>query len=96
MEKGAVPCCPHLYFPKFLLDSDQNEGGLRMPMGQICLAQCDEMWVIGRRISEGMEREIVKAKEWEIPIKHYVTRRSPEERLLDAILYPDIEYYELV
>ena len=65
-------------------------------MGLSWLARCDELWVIGRRVSEGMEREIAKAKEWNMPIKHFVFKRSPEERLLDAILNPDIDYQEMV
>ena len=95
-EKGFIPYCPHLYFPRFLMDSDQDEREMGMLMGLTWLAQCDELWIIGRRISKGMEREIAKAEEWGIPIKHYVLKRSPEERLLDAILLPEIEFHELV
>ena len=43
-----------------------------------------------------MEREIARAKEWGVPVKHYVLERTPEERLLDAIFYPDTEFHELV
>ena len=95
-NKGAVPYCPHLYFPRFLLDSEPDEREMGMLMGQTWLAQCSELWVIGRRITEGMAREIAKAEEWGIPVKRYVMKRTPEERLLDAILYPEIKFYELV
>ena len=95
-EQGCVPYCPHLYFPRFLMDEDPQEREIGMIMGLSWLARCDELWVIGRRISEGMEREIAKAKEWNMPIKHFVFKRSPEERLLDAILNPDIDYQEMV
>ena len=70
-DKGFIPYCPHLYFPRFLMDSDPDEREIGMLMGQSWLAQCSELWVIGRRISSGMEREIAKAKEWGIPVKHY-------------------------
>lgn len=95
-EKGYIPYCPHLYFPRFLIDSDADEREMGMLMGQTWLAQCDELWVIGRRISEGMKREIARAEEWGIPVKHYVLKRTPEERLLDAIFQPDIDFHELV
>ncbi len=95
-EKGGVPYCPHLYFPRFLMDSDPDERETGMLMGQTWLAQCDELWVIGRRISEGMAREITRAGEWGIPVKHYVLKRTPEERLLDAILRPETVFHELV
>lgn len=29
-----------------------------------------ELWVIGDRISSGMQQELNKAKEWEIPVKY--------------------------
>ena len=95
-EKGGGPYCPHLYFPRFLMDSDPDEREMGMLMGQTWLAQCDELWVIGRRISDGMAQEIARAEEWGIPVKHYVLKRSPEERLLDAILRPETDYHELV
>ena len=95
-EKGFIPYCPHLYFPRFLMDSDQDEREMGMLMGLTWLAQCNELWIIGRRISKGMEREIAKAEEWGFPVKQYVLERSPEERLLDAILRPEIEFNELV
>ena len=94
-EHGAVPYCPHLYFPRFLADADPDERELGMLLGKIWLAQCDELWVIGRRVSSGMEQEIEKSREWGIPVKNYVLKRTPEERLLDAILRPEIEYREL-
>ena len=94
--KGHIPYCPHLYFPQFLMDSEDDERELGMLMGETWLARCDELWVIGRGISKGMEREIARAKEWGVPVKHYVLERTPEERLLDAIFYPETEFHELV
>ena len=94
--KGCVPYAPHLYFPQFLMDSDSDERKAGLLMGLTWLSYCDELWVIGRRISEGMENEINMAKKWGIPIIRYVGKRSPEERLLDAIFYPDIKFREMV
>jgi hypothetical protein len=93
---GFVPYCPHLYFPRFLLDSSPDEREMGIRMGQSWLEQCDELWVIGRRTSEGMKREIARAKELGIPEAYYVLRRTPEERLLDAIFHPGVEFREVV
>ncbi len=86
--KGSLPCCPHLYCPQFLRDIDPDERELGMLMGQMWLAECDELWVFGRKISPGMKREIALAKKWGIPVKHFIaeSERTFEERLLDAIL----------
>lgn len=92
---GFVPYCPHLYFPRFLLDSSPDERETGICMGLTWLEQCDELWVIGRRISEGMKREIARAEELGIPVAYFVRRRTPEERLLDAIFHPGFEFREV-
>ena len=94
--EGCIPYCPHLYFPRFLVDSDPDEREMGKLMGQTWLEQCNELWVIGRRISQGMKREIALAKDLGIPVKRYIPERTPEERLLDAILQPEINYREMV
>ena len=42
-----------------------------------------------------MEKEIRKAKEWGIPVKHYVFKRDAEKKLLDSLFYPDVEFFEM-
>ncbi len=96
IDQGKIPYAPHLYFPTFLSDIDDEERELGILLGLSWLAQCRELWVIGRRITEGMEREIEKAKEWNIKVIRYIPRRTPEERLLDAILHPEIRYKEMI
>ena len=92
---GNVPYAPHLFFTQFLKDSDKTEREYGQIMGLIWLAQCSELWIIGRRISPGMEKEIRKAKEWGIPVKHYVFKRDAEKKLLDSLFYPDVEFFEM-
>ena len=93
--EGNVPYAPHLFFTQFLNDGDRLEREYGQVMGLSWLKQCSELRVIGRRISPGMKREIEKAKEWGIPVKRYVFKRSPEERLLDALFDPDTEFIEM-
>ena len=80
LGKDAIPYCLHLFFPRFLKDSDPKEREMGMLLGLTWLAHCDELWVIGRRISKGMEREIAKAKEWGIPVKYFDVERVSKKR----------------
>jgi hypothetical protein len=56
-------------------DKGEREMGLRFAL--ILLAKCDELWVFGERVSEGMSREILEAKRKGIPIR--IFNRSCEE-----------------
>ena len=92
LERGGIPYAPHLYFPQFLSEEDTCERRMGILLGLTWLAQCDEMWVIGDRVSEGMKQEIAKAGEWDIPVRRFVRRKKPEERLLAAI-FNDIRLF---
>ena len=70
-KKGCVPIAPHLYFPLFLSDSKPTERAVAINMGKILLKQCDEIWVFGATISEGMKDEIAVAVQNNIPIKYF-------------------------
>lgn len=96
ISQGKMPYAPHLYFTTILSEEDDDERELGILLGLSWLVQCDELWIIGRRITDGMEREIAKAKEWNIKVIRYIPRRTPEERLLDAILHPEIRYKEMI
>ena len=93
--EGAIPYTPHLYFPQFLDDDEPECRELGRLLGLMWLQECDELWVIGRRISDGMKKEIEMAKKIDIPVQYYVTRRTREERILDAIHFPDIAFREM-
>lgn len=95
LTEHAIPMAPQLYFTQFLEDDDPDQREVGMNLGLLWLKRCDELWVIGRRVSKGMKKEIEKAKEWGIPIRHYVFERTPQERLLDALRHPDIDFREM-
>lgn len=95
MTECAVPCAPHLYFPQFLNDEDPIQREYGQGLGLEWLEDCDELWVIGREITEGMKKEIEKAEKMDIPVRHYVNKRNRDERILDAIFYPDIDFREM-
>jgi hypothetical protein len=51
-------------------DDDREQRELGMFFALVLLGKCDELWVFGKP-SEGMSREIAKAKKRGIPIKYY-------------------------
>ena len=68
LKKKCLPYAPHLYFTRFLLDSDYGEREAGLFLGSLWLSECDEIWVIGCKITEGMQREIDLAEELGIPV----------------------------
>jgi len=69
-ELGMVPIAPHLFFPQFMDDNNPNEREKGMLLGRELLCGCDELWVFGERISEGMQAEIRQAKESDITVRY--------------------------
>lgn len=69
-EQGGIPLAPHLLFPRFMDESNPNERQAGLRMARKLLTMCDEMWVFGDRISQGMAAEIAEAAGRMIPIYH--------------------------
>lgn len=77
IRQGLTPLAPHLLYPQILDDRLPEERRLGTEMGIRLLKACDEIWVCGSRISKGMEKEILAAKQMGIPM-----RRISEEEVL--------------
>ena len=60
----------HLHYPQFMDDSDREQRELGLFFALVLLGKCDELWVFDKP-SEGMAREIAKAKKRGMPIKYY-------------------------
>lgn len=58
---GYLPIAPHVYFTALLNDNDPKERQLGMTMGLELLKDCQQLWIFGTVISEGMKVEIVEA-----------------------------------
>ena len=68
---GGIPIAPHIYFTMFLADNDPKQRELGLQIGQELLGRfCDELWIFGSRISQGMSQEIAYAAEHNIPFKY--------------------------
>lgn len=68
MEQGHAFFCPHLLYPNILNEHNPKERQLGLDMGLAMLKSCDELWVFGKHISQGMSMEIERAKELKMPI----------------------------
>ena len=83
---GYCPIAPHLLFPQFLNDRDPEERIMGITLGVEQMKMCDEVWVFGSRISNGMGFELEKAKELGIPVRLYDNdgnRINPATMMID-------------
>lgn len=69
--KGVIPIAPHLLYPQVLDEDDPSDRELGLFFGIVWLGKCDELWVFGRHLSNGMAREIAKAKNRGITIRRF-------------------------
>jgi len=70
VSKGYIPLAPHLHYPQFMDDDDQSQRELGLKFAFILLGKCDELWAFGSP-TEGMSREIAKARKRNIPIRFF-------------------------
>lgn len=83
---GKSPVVPHLLFPQFLDDNDAEERIKGITLGVDQLKMCDEMWIFGTEISDGMAYEIEEAKKYGIPVRLFDTERKsidPSTMMID-------------
>ena len=73
ISNGAIPLAPHLLYPQFMDDDDREQRELGIRFALILLAKCDELWVFGDKISEGMSLEISKADKKGMPIRYFTS-----------------------
>ena len=78
VDKGYIPIAPHLLYPQFLNDDDEQERELGLFFGNALMSKCAEVWVFGSRISAGMEAEIKRAK-WKDYCLRYFTEECQED-----------------
>ena len=68
--KDIIPVAPYLISLQYLNDEIVEDRELGMEANHECFHRryVDELWLFGDRISAGMEKEILLAKEMNIPI----------------------------
>jgi hypothetical protein len=95
--RGDIPIAPHLYFPQFLDETSQVDRIQGIKMGVELMKDCDELWLIGTKITSGMEFELEAAKKIGIKVKLYdenMSRIETDTLLLDDRI--DDRYREIV
>lgn len=68
-ERDAVSLTPHLLLPQFM--SEETERNAAMAMNRVILERCDELWLFGDEITDGMAQEFVWAKQRGMPIRYF-------------------------
>ena len=71
LDKGNIPLAPHLMFPQFMDDNNEQERDLAIFMDIIMMGKCQEVWVLGDVISRGMSIEIEKAKKRRQMVRYF-------------------------
>ncbi len=69
VDRNAIPVAPHLYLPRFM--SEATERDKAMFMNMVFLGKCEQLWVFGEKITEGMTMEIARAMMRGIPIRYF-------------------------
>jgi hypothetical protein len=69
VEKNCIPVAPHLLFPQFI--DEETERWLGLKMGIVLMGKCEQVWVFGEVVSEGMAAEIEKAKKQQKRILYF-------------------------
>ena len=86
---GCNPMAPHLLIPAFLDDTDPEERAIGIELGMDWMLDCDELWVIGDRISEGMKKEMDTALATGIPVIRICFVGDPIETLKSLVIDDD-------
>lgn len=71
VENNAIPVTPHLLYPQFMDDSNENEREMAIHFNYVLLGKCSEVWVFGGVVSRGMAREINVAKKRRMKIRWF-------------------------
>lgn len=69
VDRNCIPVAPHLLFPQFI--DEKTERWLGLKMGIVLMGKCEQVWVLGDVISEGMAAEIDKAEKMHKRIRYF-------------------------
>lgn len=69
VDAGVIPFAPHLLLPLYMKEETERE--LAMFMNMVFLGRCEELWVFGSSITDGMQMEIQKAQKKNMKIRYF-------------------------
>lgn len=73
ISKGYVPFIAHIAICGFLNDASPEERNIGLCIDNRFIDKCDELWVFGDDISNGMKMELAYATLHHIPVRHFTT-----------------------
>ena len=62
LTQRKIPITPHLLYPQFMDDNNPNERKIALSINKVLIGRCEELWVFGSKLSEGMQFEINYAR----------------------------------
>ena len=71
VENNAIPVTPHLLYPQFMDDANEQEREMARHFNYVLLGKCTELWVFGGVVSRGMAHEINVAKKRRMKIRWF-------------------------
>ena len=71
LERNAIPFAPHLLYPQFMDEDNDEERSLALYMGLVMIDKCSELWIFGDRITDGMRGEIARARMRKKTIRYF-------------------------
>ena len=80
VEKRYIPIAPHLLCPQYI--DEESERWLGLKMGIVFMGKCEEVWVFGDVVSEGMAAEIEKAKKMRKKIRYFTDDLQEKEGMV--------------
>ncbi len=80
VEKKYIPIAPHLLCPQYL--DEETERWLGLKIGIVFMGKCEEIWVFGDVVSEGMAAEIEKAKRMRKKIRYFTDDLQEREGMV--------------
>lgn len=81
IESKAIPMAPHLLYPQFMDDSNPEERYLAIhTINYVLVGKCQEMWVFGETVSDGMAREIALAERRRMKIRYFTETMEVAKR----------------
>lgn len=80
VNAGYIPVTPHLLYPQFLDDNLKEERELGLLFGKVLLDKCDQIWVCGNTVSDGMKAEIERAERKRYIIRYFTSNMTEVKR----------------
>lgn len=74
LENNAISVTPHLLYPQFMNDNNEQEREMAIHFNYVLLGKCTELWVFSGVERRGMAREINVSKKRRMKIRWFTWR----------------------